>query len=54
MKKCKHIFKGHAGGVTCMKCGLEMTADEYAEFLNPTEEEQTEEETSKKEGTADE
>lgn len=37
MKKCKHIFKGHANGVTCMRCGLEMTAEEYAEFLSSKE-----------------
>lgn len=26
---CKHEFKGHANGVTCMKCGKTMTHSEY-------------------------
>lgn len=37
MKKCTHTWRGHANGVTCMRCGMELTAEEYAEFLNPKE-----------------
>ena len=33
--ECEHVFKGHADGVTCMRCGLRMSAKEYAEYLNP-------------------
>lgn len=35
MDICNHIFKGHAEGVTCMRCGLRMSAEEYAAYLNP-------------------
>lgn len=37
-KQCKHEFKGHDGGVTCIKCGLKMTTDEYLKSLKPKEE----------------
>ena len=30
---CDHVFKGHAEGVTCMRCGLRMTTDEYMAYL---------------------
>ena len=36
--KCDHIFKGHAQGVTCMRCGLRMTTDEYMAYLGTPEE----------------
>ena len=36
--KCDHIFKGHAEGVTCMRCGLRMTTDEYMAYLGTPEE----------------
>ena len=36
--KCDHVFKGHAEGVTCMRCGLRMTTDEYMAYLSTTEE----------------
>ena len=36
--KCDHIFKGHADGVTCMRCGLRMTTDEYMAYLGTPEE----------------
>ena len=36
--KCDHIFKGHAEGVTCMRCGLRMTTDEYMAYLATPEE----------------
>lgn len=26
---CDHVFKGHAEGVTCMRCGLRMSAEDY-------------------------
>ena len=35
---CEHIFKGHADGVTCMRCGLRMTTDEYMAYLGTPEE----------------
>ena len=35
---CDHIFKGHADGVTCMRCGLRMTTDEYMAYLGTPEE----------------
>ena len=36
--ECEHIFKGHAEGVTCMRCGLRMTTDEYMAYLGTPEE----------------
>ena len=36
--KCDHVFKGHAEGVTCMRCGLRMTTDEYMAYLATPEE----------------
>ena len=35
---CDHIFRGHADGVTCMRCGLRMTTDEYMAYLGTPEE----------------
>ena len=35
--KCDHVFKGHAQGVTCMRCGLRMTTDEYMAYLGTPE-----------------
>ena len=35
---CEHVFKGHAQGVTCMRCGLRMTTDEYMAYLGTPEE----------------
>ena len=35
---CDHVFKGHAEGVTCMRCGLRMTTDEYMAYLGTPEE----------------
>ena len=35
---CDHVFKGHADGVTCMRCGLRMTTDEYMAYLGTPEE----------------
>lgn len=34
---CDHVFKGHAEGVTCMRCGLRMTTDEYMAYLGTPE-----------------
>lgn len=34
---CKHEFKGHCNGVTCMKCGIKMTHDEYVKSLKQKE-----------------
>ena len=39
--ECDHVFKGHADGVTCMRCGLRMTADEYMAYLGTPEEPET-------------
>ena len=33
---CNHKFQGHKDGVTCLLCGLRMTAAEYAFFLEKT------------------
>lgn len=38
--ECEHIFKGHADGVTCMRCGLRMTTDEYMAYLGIPEEQE--------------
>ena len=35
---CEHVFRGHAQGVTCMRCGLRMTTDEYMAYLGTPEE----------------
>lgn len=32
---CNHKFQGHKYGVTCLLCGLKMTAEEYAAYLKP-------------------
>lgn len=31
---CKHEFIGTPDGIKCLKCGLTMTAQEYAEMKN--------------------
>lgn len=36
--ECEHVFKGHAQGVTCIRCGLRMTTDEYMAYLGTPEE----------------
>ena len=36
--ECDHVFKGNAEGVTCMRCGLRMTTDEYMAYLGTPEE----------------
>ena len=36
--ECEHVFKGYAQGVTCMRCGLRMTTDEYMAYLATPEE----------------
>ena len=36
--ECDHVFRGHADGVTCMRCGLRMTTDEYMAYLGTPEE----------------
>ena len=33
MENCNHVFMGHAEGVTCKRCGLRMTTDEYMAYL---------------------
>ena len=46
--ECEHVFKGHAEGVTCMRCGLRMTMDEYMAYLGTPEEPKEEPEAPKK------
>ena len=36
--ECDHVFMGHAEGVTCKRCGLRMTTDEYMAYLGTPEE----------------
>lgn len=38
MENCNHVFMGHAEGVTCKRCGLRMTTDEYMAYLGTPEE----------------
>ena len=35
MPECKHEFIGSADGVTCKKCGLHLSPDEYRKSLKP-------------------
>ena len=35
MAECNHVFIGRSDGVHCTKCGLYMTAEDYAAFLHP-------------------
>lgn len=30
---CKHVFIGDANGIKCQKCGMKMTAEEYAKHI---------------------
>ena len=48
MENCNHVFMGHAEGVTCKRCGLRMTADEYMAYLGTPEEPKEEPEAPKK------
>ena len=48
MENCNHVFMGRAEGVTCMRCGLRMTTDEYMAYLNAPEEPKEEPEATKK------
>ena len=45
---CEHVFRGHAEGVTCMRCGLRMTKHEYMAYLGTPEEPKEEPEAPKK------
>ena len=36
--ECDHVFMGHSEGVTCKRCGLRMTTDEYMAYLGTPEE----------------
>ena len=38
MENCNHVFIGHAEGITCKRCGLRMTTDEYMAYLGTPEE----------------
>lgn len=35
MTECKHEFIGKADGVHCKKCGIILSALEYARYMNP-------------------
>ena len=48
MENCNHVFIGHADGVTCKRCGLRMTTDEYMAYLNAPEKPKEEPEAPKK------
>ena len=48
MENCNHVFIGHAQGVTCKRCGLRMTTDEYMAYLGTPEEPKEESEAPKK------
>ena len=48
MENCNHVFMGHAEGVTCMRCGLRMTTDEFMAYLGTPEEPKEEPEAHKK------
>ena len=37
MAECNHVFVGRADGVHCTKCGMHLTAADYAKQLNPEE-----------------
>lgn len=34
MVGCKHVFMGKSDGVHCQKCGLHLTAQQYADLCN--------------------
>lgn len=34
MESCNHVFIGRANGVHCTRCGLHLTAEEYAKRCN--------------------
>lgn len=36
MTNCRHSFIGKADGVHCAKCGLKLTAQEYAAMAQPS------------------
>ena len=48
MENCNHVFIGHAEGVTCKRCGLRMTTDEYMAYLGTPEGPKEEPEAAKK------
>ena len=48
MENCNHVFMGHAEGVTCKRCGLRMTTDEYMAYLGTPEEPKEEPKSPKK------
>ena len=48
MENCNHVFMGHAEGVTCKRCGLRMTTDEYMAYLGTPEGPKEEPEAPKK------
>lgn len=45
---CNHKFQGHKDGVTCLLCGLTMTAAEYVEYLKPPDKPEAPKRTRKK------
>ena len=45
--ECNHKFQGHKDGVTCLLCGLKMTAAEYAKYpTSPKDEKPSEKATT--------
>lgn len=49
MTECKHYFIGTAEGVHCGKCGLKLTAEEYARLMAKPDERKPEKKEQKKE-----
>lgn len=54
MSECNHKFKGHKDGVTCLLCGLKMTAEEYASFTDKAPAKKPKTTAKKKEATTNE
>lgn len=45
---CNHKFQGHKNGVTCLLCGLRMTAAEYSKYVHPPDKAEIPKRTRKK------
>lgn len=54
MTECNHAFIGKSDGIHCVKCGLHMSADEYAVYLKPENKEEKLKRQSRKKVKTDE
>ena len=54
MAECNHVFIGKSDGVHCTRCGLHMSAENYAKFLNPENPEEKPKRQARKKVKADE